>query len=110
MGWKNVKDYYGITHIVQVTKEGICVGSPCVHNILVISSSGVVRRSENLGHGEPFDSLVARMEADSAKLRQLISEPDTFTANIPVFTYTYSGEIVEKLCETPGWPNITHDG
>lgn len=109
MGWKNVKEHYGIKHIVQVTDAGICIGSGYVHNILTIRADLSIERS-SIGRGEPFDSMVAAMEADRPKLRELIDSPDTFSASIPVYTFTYDGAIVEALCEQPGWPNVTHDG
>ena len=108
MGWKNVKEHYGITHIVQVTEKGICIGSSYVHNIIVIRPGLKIGRS-HIGGAEMM-RLVAAMEADRSKLRALIEAPDTFAASIPVYTFTYDGEIVKKFCEAPGWPNITHDG
>ena len=130
MGWKNVKEHYGITHYVQVTEKGICIGSGYVHDLLCISPTDAkcewddrVDRSETelgcnlsiwrpryLGRGEPFDGIVNAMAADPKKLRELIDTPDTFAASIPVYTYDYDGNIVEKQCEELGWPNVTHDG
>jgi hypothetical protein len=49
------------------------------------------------------------MEADPATLKRLVSSPDTFEKSIRVYTYE-GAEILEKFCETPGWPNVTHDG
>ena len=110
MGWKNVKEHYGIKHIVQVTNAGICIGSGYVHNILTIRADLSIARSPGVGVGERFDSMVSALEADSLKLRDLIESPDTFSASIPVYTFTYDGEIIRALCEQPGWPNVTHDG
>lgn len=50
------------------------------------------------------------MVADQNKLKELFHAPDSFSASLPVYTYGPDGTIVEKLCETPGWPNVTHDG
>ena len=111
MGWKNVKEHYGIGHIVQVVPgEGICIGSGYVHDLILIREDLSVRRHELVGRGEPFDGWVRQMEADKGKLRELIETPDKFAASIPVFTYDYDGNITEKRCEEPGWPNATHDG
>lgn len=111
MGWKAVKEHYGITHIVQVVpNKGICIGSGYVHDIIVIGEDLSIRRSRHIGRGEPFDSIVSAMEADKHKLLELILALDEFTASIPVFTYDYDGNIIEKKCEKPGWPNVTHDG
>jgi len=49
------------------------------------------------------------MDADPAKLKELIKSDDTFNKAVTVYTYD-GGEILEKLCEEPGWPNATHDG
>lgn len=51
----------------------------------------------------------AEMDADPDKLRELATSPDSFATAIPVYTYA-GGAILEKQCETPGWPNVTHDG
>lgn len=130
MGWKNVKEHYGITHYVQVSDKGICIGSGYVHDLIVISPADMPRnwygradrtetkighnisiwRPTYLGRGEPFDGIVNAMADDPAKLRELIDTPDTFAASITVYTYDYDGNIIEKQCEELGWPNVTHDG
>ncbi|UXC93147.1 hypothetical protein EGM87_22900 [Sphingobium sp. RSMS] len=110
MGWKAVRDHYRIEHIVQVTSAGICIGSPYVHDIIVISidRGEIIRR-----WGEPHRGELARyleeMDADPFKLAELVAQPDTFERSIPVFTYE-GGEIIEKQCEELGYPNVTHDG
>lgn len=107
MGWKAIRDYYRIRHIVQVTSEGICIGSPYVHDIIVIKDGKIVRR-----WGEGNSDVVrylSEMEADPAKLAALVAAEDTFERSIPVYTYE-GGEILEKQCEELGWPNVTHDG
>ncbi len=130
MGWKNVKEHYGITHYVQVSDKGICIGSGYVHDLIVISPADMPRnwydradrtetkighnisilRPTYLGRGEPFDGIVKAMADDPAKLRELIDTADTFAASITVYTYDYDGNIIEKQCEELGWPNVTHDG
>lgn len=110
MGWKAVRDHYRIEHGVQVTSEGICIGSPYIHNIIVISLDGgkIIRR-----WGEPHSGKIARylkeMDADPDKLAELVAAEDAFERSIPVYTYD-GGEIIEKQCEALGWPNVTHDG
>lgn len=49
------------------------------------------------------------MEAGPETLRQLVQSPDSFAAAVTVYTYC-GGDIIEKQCETSGWPNVTHDG
>jgi hypothetical protein len=110
MGWKNVKQHYGIEHIVCVTDAGICIGSQFVHNLLTIHPDLTIGRLTSLGRGKPFDGWVDAMEADRETLKRLIETPDTFERSLPVYTYDGAGNIIEKQCEEHGWPNVTHDG
>lgn len=110
MSWKNVKEFYRIGHAVCVTDAGICIGSPYIHNIIVISLAGIVtKRYEDRRSNEDLHRYQQEFDADPAKLKQLVQSPDTFTASVPVYTYD-DGDILEKQCEKPGWPNVTHDG
>lgn len=110
MGWKAVRDHYRIEHDVQVTSAGICIGSPYIHDIIVISvdRGEIVRR-----WGEPHSGKLGRyleeMDADPVKLAELVAAKDVFERSIPVYTYE-GGDIVEKQCEVLGYPNVTHDG
>lgn len=130
MGWKNVKHHYGIKHYVCVAEKGICIGSGYVHDLIVIADSDKPRdwhdtvdrhctkldcnlsiwRPTYVGRGEPFDGIVNAMADDPATLRRLIDTPDTFAVSVTVYTYDYDGNIIEKQCEDPGWPSVTHDG
>lgn len=111
MGWKNVKEHYGIEHIVRVVPDkGICIGSGYVHDIIVIDKDMKIKRQEHIGRGEPFEGWVRAMEADKAELKRLIDAPDTFAKSVTVYTYDYDGNVIEKQCEEPAWPNVTHDG
>lgn len=108
MGWKNVRDHYRIGHNVQVTDAGICIGSSYIHNIIVVGLDGTILKAD--GHGnEDLKRYIVEMQADPAKLKSLIDTPDTFTADLIVWTYD-GGDIIEKRCEEYGWPNCTHDG
>lgn len=109
MGWKNVKDHYQINHLVQVCSEGICIGSPYIHNLLVISLDGKLIKEDNWASNKDLLRYQAEMLADPEKLRELVLSKDEFQTFIRVFTYD-GGEIIEKYCEEPGWPNVTHDG
>ena len=111
MGWKNVKDHYWIEHIVHVRGGKICIGSGYVSNIIEIEN-GKPQWATSLGPGNAdLERYMAEMEADLATLAELIASPDKFERNIKVWTCDYyEGEIIEKQCEEPGWPNITHDG
>lgn len=109
MGWKNVKEYYRIDHQVEITDEGLCIGSAYVHAIIVISLDGAIVKEDDRTLNEKLMRYQAEMKADPAKLRDLITSPDSFTASIPVYTYR-GAEIIEKCCAQLGWPNVTHDG
>ncbi|MBK3780373.1 hypothetical protein G3A43_08885 [Paraburkholderia aspalathi] len=110
MGWKSLKDHYRITrHIVQVTSEGICIGSSFIHNLIVISASGEVVKRYDSRSNEDLLRYQAEMDADPEKLKQLVGAVDQFERSVVVFTYE-GGSILEKHCESLGYPNATHDG
>ena len=113
MGWKAVKQHYNIGHIVHVRDDTICIGSGYISDILVINATGTfIKKSEHLGvtTGE-LGRYVRDIEADPAKYRELLAVTDTFAADVVVYTFDYDkGDVAEKLCETPDYPNLTHDG
>ncbi len=109
MGWKSVKDYYRILHNVAVYPEkGICIGSPYIHDIIIITEDGRIARAWGGPHRGEIARYLKEMAADPAKLAELVAQPDTFERSIPVYTYE-GAEIVECACEELGWPNVTHD-
>lgn len=109
MGWKNIKEKFGIQHHVQVTERGVCIGSGYVSDLVTINmATGSIEESRTFS-GFLKENYPALLEASPQELVRLIAEPDTFTAAIPVYTYDES-EIIEKRCEVLGWPNVTHDG
>ena len=109
MGWKNFKEGYKIEHQVRVTSEGICIGSSYIPDIIVVGLDGKIKKRYADRGNEDLCRYMAEIDADPEKLLRLITTPDTFTANVVVYTYE-GGNIREALCETPGWPNVTHAG
>jgi uncharacterized Zn finger protein (UPF0148 family) len=109
MGWKNVKEHYRIGHIVHVTEKGICIGSGYISEIIVIDKAGTIIKRYDSTVNEGLLRYQQEMDADPETLKRLIKETDTFSKSIAVYTYE-GGEIIEKQCEEPGWPNVTHDG
>ncbi len=109
MGWKTLKEHFGISHIVQATEKGICIGSGYIHDLADIDpATGKV--SENSSFRDFLKkSYPSLLEASAEEILRLLGTQDSFSASIPVYTYR-GGEIIEKQCETPGWPNVTHDG
>lgn len=109
MGWKALKDKFGIGHLVCVTEKGICIGSGYVTDLVVVHlDTGMVK--ENLAfQGFLEREYPALSAASPAEILELINAADSFSVSIPVYTYEGS-QILEKYCEEPGWPNVTHDG
>lgn len=109
MGWKALKEKFSITHHVQIENNHVCIGSGFVSDIVTIDmQTGALEENEALS-GFLRQYYPALRETTPQELLALIQAPDEFTAAVPVFVYE-NGAIVEKLCETPGWPNVTHDG
>lgn len=109
MGWKLLKERYRIGHIVQIREGALCIGSPYIHDLIKIVDGkptwGNLGPSKNDDLARYFDE----MSADINSLHRIIDEPDWFDVFTPVYTWD-GGEIIEKLCEEHGWPNVTHDG
>lgn len=110
MSWKNVKEHYRIDHYVSVTSEGICIGSPYIHDLIVIGMDGVIKKRQSARVNDDLDRYTREMDADPKHLQFLVQSADTFGKSFSVFTYDGSGEIIEKKCEALGYPNVTHDG
>lgn len=109
MGWKSVKDHYHIKHNVQVTADGMCIGSAYIHDIIVFKPwrKEFVKRYDS--GNEDLARIQREMDADLDKLWELAQSDDVFEVSIPVYTWKGS-EILERQCEKLGWPNVTHDG
>jgi hypothetical protein len=108
MGWKSVKDHYRIGHIVRVEDKGICIGSGYVHDLIVISHVGILAKRD-AGGNKDLNRYQQEMDADPAKLAELVAATDVFARSISVYTWK-DAEIIEEHCEAPGWPNVTHAG
>lgn len=109
MGWKAVKEHYQIEHSVQVTEDGICIGSPYIHNIIVIGQDGKLTRRYDGRANDELARYQRDFDSDPETLKHLVESPDTFSDAVAIYTYK-DGEILEKVCEKPEWPNVTHDG
>lgn len=107
---ENVRTAYNIGHIVSVDDGLIRIGSGYVIDLLNINKDGEVAWG---GLGSSSIDTLRRyydaLTADREKLRALIEAPDTFERSIPVYVFL-GNDLVEKQCETPDWPNVTHDG
>lgn len=110
MGWKTFKERFGITkHIVTVVDGQIHVGSGFVGDLLVVDmKSGEIRENKTF-KGFLADCVPALQAASRAEILDAIHAADQFAQSIPVYTFR-GAEIIEEMCEAPGWPNITHQG
>jgi hypothetical protein len=109
MGWKTLKEHYRIKHYVCVTTQGICIGSGYVHDLIVVSMEGTLKKVRQDSVNEDINRYQAEMVADPAKLKEVVLAKDTFARALTVYTYD-GGKIIENKCEELGWPNVTHDG
>lgn len=110
MGWKTLKETFGIEHQVSVDERGICIGSGYISDLAVIDPKtgratenplykGFLSKHYPLLANAPLQDIISSLEAT-----------DTFNADIPVYTFDHQGRIIRDFCETPGWPNLTHSG
>jgi len=122
MGWKKVKEHYGIKHIVQVDSRSdygkvpcILIGSPYIGDIIAIriSDAKILKRYTD----GPFTSsllyeLQQQLDKDekNGTLKQLIDEQDTFDRLLPVYCIDDHKHIVMMYCEYYGYPNVTVNG
>jgi hypothetical protein len=109
MGWKLLKETFGIKHHVQVSSEGVHIGSGYVSDLATINpKTGAIRENQTFSRflSANYPGL---LNAKPETLVNILNTPDTFLQSITVYTYD-GGEIIEKQCETPEWPNVTHDG
>lgn len=109
MGWKLLTERFGIEHQVQINEKGLCIGSGYVSDMIVIDlHTGSIEVSQTFG-SRVRESYAALLAADPAEIVELIRAPDVFATSVPVYTFE-DGTVIEKMCETPGYPNVTHDG
>jgi hypothetical protein len=105
MGWKNVRDHYGIVHIVHVSGGQIAIGSRMDPHIIEIDQEGRVVSRRDMANDD-LARYLREMDADPSKLRELVTSPDFFETVVPVYSYEHGG-IVEDRCENLGFPNVT---
>lgn len=115
MGWKNVKEFYNIRHIVQMIEGELYIGSPYVNDILIVDKEGVdkegkVRNGSIIARNKDLERYRDDISKSPDKFIELMNKPDEFKRDILVYIYHPNTGIVEKKCEEKGWPNVTHDG
>lgn len=106
MGWKAIRDYYGIRGAISVGDRGIYFGSLVTQELIISHEGEIVQRCDSRGHLKEYQ---AAMDADLGKLRELAQQIDDTNGLTKIYTY-WHGEIFEKWYEAPEWPNETiHD-
>lgn len=108
MGWKALKTHYNIDHIVQVTEQGICIGTRFIHNLIIVDTEGEIKKRYDESNKDLL-RYQSEMDADPETLKALVQSKDLFTHSLTVYTYQ-GADIIEKQCETLGYPNVTHEG
>lgn len=109
MGWKNIREHYGIGHIVKVVDGTVHIGSQSVGSLITVTPEGHAEVNRTFSGSADLVRYRELINADPALFRELMARPDVFSASIPVYTWK-DGRIVGKTCEKFGWPNVTHDG
>lgn len=109
MGWKTIKERFGIEHIVCVEGGNINIGSGYVNDLITISmASGYVKENDTF-EGFLKDNYPQLSEASQSEVLGATQAEDTFGKSITVYTYDDKG-IYTKQCEELGYPNVTHCG
>ncbi len=119
MGFKLLKEAYDIKHIVCVCNEEkykgevICIGSPYVHDLIVIDMDGKVlkRNNESFWVNKELYRYQQEFDADADKLKRIVTTPDAWDIDElkPVYICD-GGRIHEAWCVEFGWPNTTTHG
>lgn len=105
MGWKAVRDHYGIMRRETYVEGGeIRIGEE-----VTIAADGTVRIKRDWPPPAEIMKAVHAMQEDRRTLLRLMAEPDVFGPSVEI--WTYDGDVVHaEMCESPAWPGLTHSG
>jgi len=116
MGFLALQKEYKIEHIVAVYNEKkyggkvICIGSPYIHDIIVIDMDGYLVRRDDGRSNDNIKRYMKEFDNDPEKLKRIVKQEDDFSEYTkPVYIYD-DGKIREELCKEIGWPNTTTTG
>jgi len=110
MGWKNIQQAFEIKrHIVTAYPGGVAIGTASIPNLIQIDGQSGTVMPHEFWPMFAENQYPAIQAAGAQELRELISTPDHFDIFIPVYTFEH-GKIIQRFCEKPGYPNVTHDG
>ena len=116
MGFLTLEKEYDIKHIVAVYNEKkyggqvICIGSPYIHDIIVIDMDGNIVRRDDGRSNDNIKRYMKEFDDDPEKLKRIVKQKDDFSElTIKVYIYDW-GKIREEFCKEIGWPNTTTTG
>lgn len=108
MGWKLLKQYFEIKHIVQVDDGQIKIGSGYVSDLALIDmKTGKLTRKP--GWERSLEEYEALLNASPEEILALLNEPDQFERSLPVYIVS-DAKVIEEQYEVFGYPNLTHSG
>ena len=114
MGYKTLRQYYGIGHIVHVIKDTIWIGSPyCPETIGISIKTGKITTLPQFSiNNVDIQRYIKELTADqeTGLLKKLIDAPDCFPVAYKKIWTHRKGNILLKRCEDYGFPNCTTDG
>lgn len=120
MGWKTIKEHYGIKHAVHIDRDNngvkrLMIGSSLCHDLFSFSLEtgefvhGALGGIESAqGRGMEWGNQIAA-DAKSGELLRLIQTQDVFGETVPAWT-TEGTRVVEKRAEKLAWPECCTDG
>lgn len=116
MGFLSLEKEYGIKHIVAVYDEKkyggkvICIGSPYIHDIIVISMNGELIRRNDGKNNDKIKRYMQEFDAAPERLKKIVTADDDLSEfTTPVYIYE-DARIRKELCKEIGWPNVTAEG
>jgi len=116
MGFLTLEKEYDIKHIVAVYDEKkyggkvICIGSPYIHDIIVISLKGELIRRDDGRNNDEIKRYMEEFDAEPERLKKIVTADDDLSEfTIPVYIYE-DARIRKELCKEIGWPNVTAKG
>lgn len=114
MGWKALKEHFGIGHVVQVRGDVVCIGSTCISDLITVGFDGKIKATK-LGppfNNDDLDRYYEAISSDPKGVSELLAQEDRFERSITVYTYE-EDRILELRCESANfeeWPIVTHCG
>lgn len=108
MGWKTLKEHFGIEHIVKIEGDQVLIGSPYIGDLGVIDiKTGKLSLKD--GWERSLEDYPALRSASPAEILDLLRAPDHFNGKTCVYIVS-DAKVYEDYCEKEGYPNVTYSG